>query len=674
MKNTPILNLSILVLIVMLVIEACVPPTNEVITDINISQNDIVYQRLYNHQDEQNVDSLLSHFNHPNPAYRYTVVNAMSSIQNNLALDSLIMMLSDPILEVRTAAAYAIGQLGSRETVDPLMNAFVNRDTVDVDNSFNATILESIGKTGNKSLLEALASVNNYRTTDTLLLLGQTRAIYRYATRGITSQIATDRMIDLVGSSEYPDEVRVMAANYLVRANNIDLSKGQFRIAEALTASDEPNLRMAAALALRKVNDPDILKILQSQLIVEKDYRVKVNILKALGNYNYIDNIDLIIDHLDDKNVHVANAAAQYLVDHGNRTDAEIYKSFATKDIDHTVRAKIYASVLKHLPAYYTNSKSRIRTDIMKYLDELKDKPYVAKHYVTAMGYDPYNYVYLKEAALDSSSVVVKSAGMEALFEIVSSDAFVNTFRSRTNLVKKEILEIIKEQFTKGDVGTMAIGARIIAKEENGYRDLIQSDSFLIASAEKLSLPKELETYNEIKKALAYLNNVKYEPEKASYNHPIDWKTLATVSDSTIAVVKTDKGNFTIQFFGKDAPGSVANFINLANDDFFDNKVYHRVVPNFVIQGGCPRGDGYGSLEYSIRTELPQLYYDDEGYLGMASAGLHTEGTQWFVTHSPTPHLDGKYTIFGKVIDGMEVVHAIVEGDKINDVIITVNR
>lgn len=674
MKNTPKLNLSLLVLALILVFDACVPPTNEIITDINISKGDVVYQRLYNHQDEQNVDSLLFYFNHPNPAYRYTAVNAMASLQSDRAVDSLVVMLADPILEVRTAAAYAIGQCGNSETVDPLMNAFVNRDTVDVDNRFNSTILEAVGKTGNKSLLDALASVTSYRETDTLLLLGQTRAIYRYATRGMTSQKGTDRAIDLMSSEVYPNEVRVMAANYLVRAKDIDISKGQFRIAEALTGSNNPNLRMAAALALKKSSDPDILKILQSQLIVEKDYRVKVNILRALGNYSYIDNIDLIIDHLDDKNVHVANAAAQYLVDHGNRTDAEIYKSFAKKDLDHSVRAKVYASVLKHLPAYYTNSKSRIRTDIMKYLDELKDKPYVAKHYVTALGYDLYNYSHLKESVLDSGNLVVRTAGMEALFEIASDETFVNTFRSRTNLVKKEILEIIKEEFAKGDVGTMAVGARIIAKEENGYRDLIQSDSFLIASAAKLSLPKETETYNEIKKALAYLNNVKYKDEKPSYNHPIDWKTLATVTDSTIAVIKTDKGNFTIKLYGDDAPGSVANFINLANDNFFDNKVYHRVVPNFVIQGGCPRGDGYGSLDYSIRSELPQLYYDDEGYIGMASAGLHTEGTQWFVTHSPTPHLDGKYTILGKVSEGMDVVHSIVEGDKINDVIITVNR
>lgn len=672
--NRYIHSLSWMVIALMLTISSCVPPSNEVITDINITNSDPLYQRLYNHQDEQNVDSVLAYFNHPNPSYRLTAVNALASMQSEIAIDSLIIRLSDPVLEVRVAAAYALGQIGKAETVDPLMSAFVNRDTVDVDNRFNSTILEAIGKTGNKSLLNAISSVENYRTTDTLLLLGQVRSIYRFATRGITTQVGTDRMVDLASSETFPKEVRVMAANYLSRAKNIDLSKGQFRIAEAFTGANEANIRMALAQSLSKVSDPDILKILQSQLIVEKDYRVKVNIIRALGSYSYIDNIDLIIDHLENENIHVANAAAQYLVDHGNRSDAEIYKTFANKNIDHTVRAKVYASVLKHLPAYYTGSKSRIRTSILNYLEELKDKPYIAKHYVAALGQDPYNYAFLKDAAIDSGAVAVRTAGMEALSNIVTGENFINTFRSRSNIVKNEILEIIKEQFVKGDVGAMAIGAGILSNEKVGYRDLIQNDSFLVTAAAKLALPREIETYNEIKKALAYLNNVKYEAEKTSFNHPINWNTLSTVSDSTIAVVKTNKGNFTIKLFGRNTPGTVANFIDLANDNFFDNKAYHRVVSNFVIQGGCPRGDGYGSLDYSIRSELPQQYYDDQGYVGMASAGLHTEGTQWFVTHSPTPHLDGKYTIFGKVTEGMDVIHQIVEGDKINDVIITIQR
>jgi cyclophilin family peptidyl-prolyl cis-trans isomerase len=92
------------------------------------------------------------------------------------------------------------------------------------------------------------------------------------------------------------------------------------------------------------------------------------------------------------------------------------------------------------------------------------------------------------------------------------------------------------------------------------------------------------------------------------------------------------------------------------------------VVPNFVVQTGCPRGDGFGSLDFTIRSEVAGTYYNEEGYLGMASAGPHTEGTRFFITHSPTPHLDGRYTIFGKVISGMQVIHQLEMGDSISQI------
>ena len=116
------------------------------------------------------------------------------------------------------------------------------------------------------------------------------------------------------------------------------------------------------------------------------------------------------------------------------------------------------------------------------------------------------------------------------------------------------------------------------------------------------------------------------------------------------------------------APGTVANFVQLAREKFYHGKRFHRVVPNFVVQDGCPRGDGYGSLDYTIRSELGPKYYDHEGVVGMASAGNDTECTQWFITHCPTPHLDGNYTIFGKVRSGMRVIHELQIGDEVREV------
>ncbi|MFQ6116277.1 MAG: peptidylprolyl isomerase, partial [bacterium] len=128
------------------------------------------------------------------------------------------------------------------------------------------------------------------------------------------------------------------------------------------------------------------------------------------------------------------------------------------------------------------------------------------------------------------------------------------------------------------------------------------------------------------------------------------------------ALIKTNRGGIEIKLFTEQAPLTVLNFVQLAQEGFYDGLTFHRVVPNFVIQAGDPRGDSWGSPGYSIRSEFNKHPYI-RGTVGMASAGKDTEGCQFFITHSPQPHLDGRYTAFGQVTSGMEVVDAIQEGD-----------
>jgi cyclophilin family peptidyl-prolyl cis-trans isomerase/HEAT repeat protein len=134
---------------------------------------------------------------------------------------------------------------------------------------------------------------------------------------------------------------------------------------------------------------------------------------------------------------------------------------------------------------------------------------------------------------------------------------------------------------------------------------------------------------------------------------------------SVKAVLTTEKGTFTIDFFPEDAPLTVDNFIKLARSGYFNGLEVHRVVPNFVMQDGDPRGDGNGGPGWSIRCEINMRPYE-RGAVGMALSGKDTGGSQWFVTHSPQPHLDGGYTVFGRVNEtGMKVVDNIVRGDRI---------
>jgi len=142
-------------------------------------------------------------------------------------------------------------------------------------------------------------------------------------------------------------------------------------------------------------------------------------------------------------------------------------------------------------------------------------------------------------------------------------------------------------------------------------------------------------------------------------------RALSRKNGSVKALLTTEKGAFTIEFYPEDAPLTVDNFIRLARSGYFNGLEVHRVVPNFVMQDGDPRGDGNGGPGWSIRCEINMRTYD-RGAVGMALSGKDTGGSQWFVTHSPQPHLDGGYTVFGHVNEtDMNVVDRIVRGDKI---------
>jgi len=140
------------------------------------------------------------------------------------------------------------------------------------------------------------------------------------------------------------------------------------------------------------------------------------------------------------------------------------------------------------------------------------------------------------------------------------------------------------------------------------------------------------------------------------------------------AIIKTNRGDMKVEFFEKDAPNTVANFVKLATSGFYNNLTWHRVIPNFVIQGGCPKGTGAGGPGYHIKCELDgENQYHDRGVLSMAHAGRNTGGSQFFICHSRdnTKHLDRNHTVFGKVVEGLDVLDAIRQGDSIDTILVT---
>ncbi|HBL54126.1 MAG TPA: peptidylprolyl isomerase [Syntrophaceae bacterium] len=139
------------------------------------------------------------------------------------------------------------------------------------------------------------------------------------------------------------------------------------------------------------------------------------------------------------------------------------------------------------------------------------------------------------------------------------------------------------------------------------------------------------------------------------------------------AIMDTNKGTIRLKLFADQTPVTVGNFVNLARRGFYNNLKFHRVIPDFMIQGGCPAGDGRGGPGYKFQDEfVKELRHGKPGILSMANAGPRTNGSQFFITHVPTPWLDGKHTVFGEVVSGadQDVVNQIVQGDKIHSIMI----
>lgn len=655
---------------VIVLMTACVPESKRTLTEVNQSFGSPEFRQISDYENRGETDSLIQFLSSNDPTQRFLATKAFASHHDTKALTSLYLLLDDPSLKVRTMAAYAIGQMGEPASESYLIKGFRQKDTMSVDNSANGEILASLGKLAPATIAKFISTADGYRSGDSLLVIGQMKSLYAFARRGIHDPEITQKVVDVIRDPSVDSRARLYAAHYLGRAKDLDIEKVKFQIAEALVKEQNTNIKMALATGLKHTADPEILSTLISQLSLVQDYRVKCNIIRSLGSYDQEKIVPIIVELLQDNNIHIARTAAEFVSNVGDPKDAYKYRDVAKDSISPLVKADIYTAVSKNLPYYYTKTKNATRWQIQQAL--AKDSSvYNTTGYLRALGQDPENYKYIIDYLTKTTDPRIKTAGIEALGTILAHKDFNFVYQSVSRSNRRKLLAYLKEVILTNDEGQVAAAANIIADPESGLKPLIDSTNFLLEAKEKLKLPAQIETVHAVEKALAHLRGVTT-PDLTKWGSAkaIKWDALTEYNDVK-AIVKTSKGNFTIQLYLNEAPGSAINFIELANRNFYDNLVFHRVVPNFVIQTGSPRGDNYGGAEYVIRSELGPLSYDDEGYVGMASAGLHTESTQWFVTHSPTPHLDGNYSIFGKVTEGMNVVHNIQVGDTILDIIIS---
>ncbi|MEY4936602.1 MAG: hypothetical protein RIS64_2961 [Bacteroidota bacterium] len=652
----------------------CVPPEYGRVqySGINIDFRDPNVQLLYMLQDRQNVDSLSRYFRDRNPTYRYIAAMAFASIKDKKVVDSLIVMLKDTMADVRLAAAYALGQIEDRKAETALISSFRPLDTAGQKARFNATVLEAIGKCGGTKNLSLLTSIKTFKIRDTILLEGQALGIYRYGLRDTFTGESIRKMIGFLHETRYPSTVRAIAANYLGRLKTKYDTAYTNPMVKIYATEKDPNVRMGLAKALGKAYQPAMVNTLETYLQSETDYRVTCNLLNALADFPYTAVQPIILTYLKNKNPQVAATAAEYLVAHGDDKDGISYQKLATEAAVGTpVRYVLYAAAVR-----YSSGFAKLRDSLnsdLKNEYKLNANVYQKAACIRALSQAVWNFDFLRGEALNASNPpIVKVTAAQGLMGIVNRTDFNALFQNDAGRIRQELKATFFELLRTADAGLVAEVSKIL-RNPNLYdrRSMLDSVSILTDAMLRLKkLPNDLESHQEIAQTINYIRDSVFVPKKKlPYTRSIDWNVV-NMSLNSVATVMTTKGEIKMQFLTRNAPATVANFVKLSKSGFFNGKIFHRVVPNFVVQTGCPRGDGYGCLDFSIRSELSPLHYETEGYVGMASAGVHTESSQWFITQSPAMHLDPNYTIFAKVVSGMNVVYSLGVGDSVQSVVI----
>ncbi len=661
-----ILSLSILGLL--LFFSACMPPqppSKEVVfVDYNQSETQ---RKLLDFQDRLMSDSVAIYLNSNDPTLRYLAARAFASIPLGNNEEALLNLLQDTVKQISAMAAYAIGQTGNYNFQNHIVNAFIAKDSSSVSNIHNGAILEAIGKIGDAKWLDYMTDISTYGSEDTLLTEGLTKGIFRFALRGIISTKGTNTMVKWATEPTASPTTRLYAAHYLQRVIDLDLTPYRFELLNAI--ENEPNIDVKIALlgATTNIKDPIVLPFLSEQLNNNNDDREKIASLKGLKNFKQYEYLPLL-DSIIGRNTPLVQWA---IIDFLNQNIElnQIHNLVPIKDkLSNDISKIRYLHLLyKHTPQFYYNTREEYRQNLLAIYREgtsINNSVEV----VRALSSSVENVEFLIEVVNTTKVDALRTAAVESLLATLDSQDLkykgARIQAEKRALIMSSLLVALKSN----DVAISHLLAEFLYGKKNTYQSYGFTAALLDSLSKTTHLPMGIEAKRTLDKTLAEWNGVEYKTSETEFNHPIDFGILSNITPTSYVEIKTTKGNIKFKLFEKDAPGTVSSFLKLVRLNYYTKKRFHRIVPNFVTQGGCNRGDGFGSLDFTLRSEFSPLYYSSSGYLGMASAGPHSESQQLFITHTATPHLDGRYTIFGKVYEGMDVLIRLGYDDFIENI------
>ncbi|TXF91370.1 hypothetical protein FUA23_01340 [Neolewinella aurantiaca] len=641
---------------------SCVPPSDEeVVEGVVIDLNDAVSQRIYEHQNTRNTDSLLTYLAHEDPSYRYLSTRAFGSFPtlNDEVIKELSGLLQSRSELIREAAAYALGQSGTERVADTLTAAF---DADGVYRDYNATLLAAVGKTGDAGLQKSISSISTYTNQDTALIAGQAWSLFYFARRSLQSPEGDKRILELVLDRSAPMEARHPAAFYLHRFKVAVDSASDRSLRELLRIETDPEILMGVARTIGRQKEPAGRVALLRALRSQKDWRVRTEIIRSLADFDYASIREPVVEKLKDSHPLVRRTAAEFLRDNGLDTDATFYRKLSRDSFENNVRYVLYAAAQRHLPVYFADHRGFLNYDLQQAYSKTTNA-YERTDILAALSEYPWNYRNIYELYKKTDQPAVRSAAAEALQKISNREDFNAFFKKSSRRVRYDLSLYFREMIYSKEVGPAYAAAGALTDNPELYQPFYTELDWMNTALLGFQLPRDIEAYRAVDAARAALAG---EPVPEPYSvdadaKPIDWNIIGEGAGKEV-VIRLPAGRVVLKLWPDMAPATVSSFLELVGAGYYNGKVFHRVVPNFVAQGGGPLGDGFGSEEFNLRTETPGVRWDRPGLIGMASAGKDTEGVQFFITHRATPHLDGNYTIFGEVTEGQNILDGVTVG------------
>jgi len=599
-------------------------------------------QKIWEAKDRSDIVFTLSILKKGSKEQKILALKGLLSWNDTGFRKSLLKLSRKGNANVRNAALEAIGQGRDSFYIDHLLKIIHKKG----GKKIKAAALVALGKCITKSRVKDLIETNFSGQA------GYAECLYRAMLKGVADTVLTSRMVKLLVSDNVTDQF--YAAWYLARTPH-PMTSQHIRNLKWVSPFDKvfttPDIEIAYIIALgkAKLDKSDSIKVRKYFLDVLADAEKGVTNnggLKEISVYRAMS-----FSKINSKNGYYASGGS---VSNGGKD-----KNLPPVQLALSELLSKNCKTLVHYPEFtYPPAIVALIKTVECNNGKMKIPPgggIYEKIWNMQIMENYYNfYPVIKNILSQTESPAVKSAAMEALIKCRNSEGFPKNLIDDFN---QTVAVVIKD----ADPGAVSIICTAFLEDqleiENNYEQL------LIEAAKTLTLPRDMETYIDIEKVKAKIHKTTFTKPEPEWNNPIDWAHVAKIPSNQKIKVTTNKGEFIIQMNVNEAPGSVSSILKLVESGYYDGKFFHRMVPNFVIQGGCPRGDGFGSQNYTLRSEFSSLKYTT-GAVGLASAGPNTESCQWFATHCPTPHLDGRYTIIGYVVSGMETIHMLGVGDK----------